>query len=77
MFTRLPGMDHIVNVRPTMLDDASWFTPLIETYTREKLPWATTPAIHHFERFPAYEDYAGLLECYARLGQWTAAELGN
>ena len=31
MFTRPEGMDWFVNLRPTMLDDPSWFEPLIET----------------------------------------------
>jgi hypothetical protein len=66
MFTRLEGLDTFVNVRATMLDNASWFTPFIETWTGEKLPWATTPAVHSFETFPAFEEYAGLIEEYAR-----------
>lgn len=65
MFTRPEGLDFFVNLRVTMLDDASWFTPFIETCTVEKLPWATTPAIHSFERFPPPQAYAGLLEEYA------------
>jgi len=36
----------------------------IETETAEKLPWATTPAKRSFERFPAMEDYAGLMQDY-------------
>jgi hypothetical protein len=48
MFTRPEGRDFFVNLRPTMLDDPSWFTPFIETSTSEKLPWATTPAVHSF-----------------------------
>ena len=48
-----------------MLDDASSFTPFIETYTSEKLPWPTTPAVHSFEKFPAFEDYEGLANEYA------------
>jgi hypothetical protein len=66
MFTRLQGIDQFVNLRPTMLDDASWFTPFIETCTKERLPWATTPATHSFETFPPYEDYAGLVAEYAK-----------
>lgn len=66
LFTRPDGMDWFVNVRATMLDDASWFTPFIETYTSEKLPWATTPAVHRFETFPAIEDYATLTAEYAK-----------
>jgi hypothetical protein len=64
MFTRIDEFD-FVNVRATMLDDAGRFSPFIETYTSEKLPWATTPAPHKFEKFPAMEDYKGLMEKYA------------
>jgi hypothetical protein len=67
MFTRPEGMDWFVNLRATMLDDPQWFTPFIETCTSEKLPWATTPAVHSFEGFPAFEDYQGLTEEYAAL----------
>lgn len=63
MFTRPEGFD-FVNIRATMLDDPSGFVPFIETYTSEKLPWATTPARHSFEKFPAIEDYKGLMEKY-------------
>jgi hypothetical protein len=65
MFTRPPGFDAFVNVRATMLDDATGFTPFMETFTREKLPWVTTPAVHSFDGFPAFEDYQGLIEAYA------------
>lgn len=64
MFTRPGGMDWFVNLRPTMLDEPSWFVPFIETYTSEKLPWATTPAVHSFETFPAFEAYEGLSAAY-------------
>jgi len=64
MFTRPPGVDFFVNVRPTMLDDAGWFSPFIETYTSEKLSWATTPAAHSYERFPPMEDYETLVGTY-------------
>lgn len=65
MFTRPPGMDWFVNLRPTMLDNPRWFRPFIETYTSEKLPWASTPAVHSFETFPAVEDYEWLTKAYA------------
>ena len=65
MFTRPPPAFGIVNVRATMLDDARGFTPFIETYTSEKLPWVTTPAVHSFAQFPANEDYFGLTTAYA------------
>ena len=64
MFTRPPGVDFFVNVRPTMLDDTSWFSPFIETYTSEKLAWATTRAVRSYERFPPMEDYEMLVGAY-------------
>ena len=72
MFTRPEGVDWFVNLRPTMLDDASWFAPFIETYTSEKLAWAATPAVHEFERFSQMGEFAGLLEAF---GRW-AKQLG-
>jgi hypothetical protein len=69
MFTRPEGLDMFVNVRPTMLDDPSWFSPFIETFTREKLAWAATPAVHSFETFPPFDAYAALTRDYAALGE--------
>ena len=69
MFTRPPGMDWFVNLRPTMLDNPRWFRPFIETYTSEKLPWASTPAVHSFETFPAFEDYEWLTKTFAEQGR--------
>jgi hypothetical protein len=62
MFTRPQGFDWFVNVRATLLDNARTFTPFIETYTSEKLPWVTTPAVHRYEKFPLPEDYGRLIE---------------
>ena len=64
MFTRPEGLDFFVNVRPTMLDDTRWYSPFIETYTSEKLTWATTPAVHSYEKFPAMEDFEPLIGAY-------------
>jgi hypothetical protein len=68
MFTRPEGLDEFVNLRPSMLDDHSWFVPLIEVWTREKLPWAGTPAIHSFATQPELQDYAPFVEEFARHG---------
>lgn len=65
MFTRIAGISDFVNLRPTMLDDASWFVPFIETCTAEKLPWATTPAEHCFTAFPPPESHAVLMQQFA------------
>lgn len=66
IFTRAVGFDWFVNVRTTMLDDATGLDPFIETFTSEKLPWATTPATHRFAQFPAMEDYGELTAQYAK-----------
>jgi hypothetical protein len=65
MFTRVDGMDLFVNVRATMLDDTSWYTPFIETWTDERLLWATTPARHSYPGFPPEADFARLLAEFA------------
>jgi hypothetical protein len=65
MFTRATGMDWFVNVRATMLDDTRWYRPFVETYTSEKLAWASTPAVHSFEKFPTFEDYERLTKEFA------------
>jgi hypothetical protein len=68
LFTRPQGLDFMVNVRATMLDDHAWFAPFVETYTSEKLPWAQTPARHSFATFPEEGGFAPLIEAFAREG---------
>ena len=60
LFTRPDGMDWLVNVRATMLDDAGDLAPFVETFTSEKLPWASTPAVHGFPQFPTTEQWTEL-----------------
>ncbi|WP_075290777.1 GFA family protein [Pararhizobium arenae] len=69
MFTRPAGMDWLVNMRPTMLDDASWCAPFIETFTSEKLAFAETGARHSYKTFPPMEAYEGLIAEYQALAQ--------
>lgn len=69
LFTRPPGMDWFVNVRAGALDDAGWFAPFVETYTEEKMAWATTPARHSFARLPALDHYEELMRDYAARGR--------
>src|SRR5205823_9418356 len=65
IFTRPEGFDWLLNVRSTMLDDRRWSIPFIETWTSEKVPWATTPAIHSFATVPAFDEYERLMTEYA------------
>ena len=43
-------MDKFVNLRATMLDDASWFVPFIETCTKEKLSVGDHPRSTQLKR---------------------------
>lgn len=61
MFTRIEGIDAIVNVRPTMFDDTSWFSPFIETVTDEKLDWVHLPTRYSYAGFPPQEDFEALM----------------
>jgi len=65
MFTRPEGMDEIVNVRTTLLDEPPREPPFLETYTSEALPWVQTGATHSFETFPPMEHYQALLAEFA------------
>ncbi len=66
LFTRPEGMEEFVNVRATMMEDAQAFRPFMETYTDEMLPWAKTPAICSFNKFPLPESFPELLSEFAK-----------
>jgi hypothetical protein len=64
MFTRF--LPEFVNVRVTMLEDVSWFTPFIETWTKTRLPWVSLPAAHSYDEFPPPEDFPNLIAEFSR-----------
>jgi hypothetical protein len=64
MFTR--AMPDFVNIRATLLEDTSWYSPFMETWTRTKLPWAATSAVRSYPEFPPMEDYEELIAAFAR-----------
>lgn len=68
MFTRPEGVDQFINVRATLLDDASWVAPFIETWTQTRLPGAVTSAAFSYEAFPPIEDYMKLMDEFAKHG---------
>jgi hypothetical protein len=65
VYTRPDGLDWMINLRPSVLDDHQWVVPFIETYTAEKLPWATTPARHRYETVPDASLYESLIAEFA------------
>lgn len=64
LFTRLPELEWFVNVRATMLDDASWYEPFVESFTSEALPWALVGARYRYAEFPPMEDMEAVLAEY-------------
>lgn len=64
LWSRLPGLDWFVNVRATMLDDAGWYVPFVETCTAEALPWALVGAPRQYRAFPPMEDMPAVLAEY-------------
>jgi hypothetical protein len=65
LFSRLAIDASFVNVRAAALDDRAGFVPFVEFWTREKLPWATTPARHRFEAMPPLEAFPPLIAEFA------------
>jgi hypothetical protein len=65
LFTRPEGMDELVNLRATMLEDHSWFSPFVETSTSEGFAWAKTGAPHSFPNMPEGAAFGPLVAEYA------------
>jgi hypothetical protein len=68
VFTRAEGMDWFVNLRAPMLDDHGWFTPFVELFTAEKLPWAATGAPNSHEGSPEMDEWGRLMAAYSAEG---------
>lgn len=68
MFTKNVGLEWFVNLRATLLDDANWVTPFIETWTSEGLRWAKTGAPHSYPKLPEMQDFETLMKAYAQEG---------
>ena len=49
-----------------MFDDTSWFEPFVETWTKTKLAWVSTPAVRSFEEFPAMDEWPALAAEFAK-----------
>lgn len=64
IFTEFGPDASFVNVRATMLDDPGEFVPFVEFWTSEKLPWATTPAVHSFATQPEMEVFPALVAAF-------------
>lgn len=68
LFTIGVAGGQFVNFRPTMLEDASWVAPYVESYVSEKLPGVVSGAKHSFPQFPTPDKYPELMAGFAREG---------
>jgi len=68
VFTQIEPTMGFINVRSSMLDDAGWVAPYMESYTSEALPWAKTGAAHSFPEFPGMDDFGPLIGEFAEKG---------
>lgn len=55
VYSQIMGSGRI-NLRASVLEDLSWFSPFVELMTQDKQPWATVPAQRSFETFPQSVD---------------------
>ena len=69
VFTRFDEGSPFMNLRATMLDDATWFEPFIESCWPERLPWVTTTAVHKYDTFPTIDDYPAHIQEFAEKGK--------
>jgi len=65
LYTKIVGVDFLVNVRSSLFEDRSWVEPFVETMTREKQPWVTLHAKRQFLGFPHIEEYQALMDAYS------------
>ncbi|MRT03441.1 GFA family protein [Ewingella americana] len=65
LFSRPTGFESIVIVKTVMFDDLRDLPPFMETWTSEKLPWASTPAAHSYAQFPPPADLPKLIQQFA------------
>lgn len=68
LYTRPDGLDDLVNIRASILDDHAWYVPFVETCTAEAFPWARTGAAHSFPNIPPVEVFGPLVAEFAASG---------
>jgi hypothetical protein len=68
IFTRPAGLEDLVNLRASMLEDHSWFSPFVETYRAEGYTWASTGAVHSFAALPEESAFGPLVADFAARG---------
>lgn len=68
LFTRPGESDAFIGVRSSLLDQPQRYAPFMETWVREKLPWANTGARVSYDAFPDPQDYPALMAEFTATG---------
>lgn len=68
LFTRPGETEAFVGVRSSLLDQPQRYVPFMETWVREKLPWASTGARISYDAFPETQDYPALMAEFIATG---------
>ncbi len=68
LFTRPAQTDTIVNVRCTILDEASWVMPFVDIETKDKLPGVVTGAEFSFDETPPMDTFMTIAAEFAEKG---------
>lgn len=58
LFTKPPGLEHALNLRASMLDDASWFRPFVQVCTDEAIPGCLLSTPRSYPNIPPMEEWA-------------------
>ena len=68
LYTQPAALEFMVNIRVSALDTRLWVVPFVETWTREKFPWVSTPAEYSFESVPELEAWEGIMKDFSLRG---------
>ncbi|WP_270919491.1 GFA family protein [Parasedimentitalea psychrophila] len=66
VYSQIAAADQRINLRTSVLNDATSFKPFVELMTDEKMSWADVPAVHSFCRYPeTLEELQALMDNYS------------
>jgi hypothetical protein len=63
LFTRTESTPGVTVLRPSALQDHSWFRPIAQIYTRSAMPWALLPT--QFSYATEFQDPQPLIDAFA------------
>ncbi len=65
VYSRIGAAHNRINLRTSILENASSFEPFVEVMTDEKMTWSTVPAKHSYAQSPkTLEELQDLMDAY-------------